>query len=62
MRYLNDELKKKIAGKVRSAPHVFFFLDYDGTLVPIMPLPPMARLRASKENVTGAPPRDSPAT
>lgn len=41
MRCLNDKIVKRIA----QAPRVFFFLDYDGTLTPIVNKPEKARLK-----------------
>jgi len=41
MRCLNDKIIKRVA----QAPRVFFFLDYDGTLTPIVSKPEKARLK-----------------
>jgi len=43
MRCLNDKIIKRIA----RAPRVFFFLDYDGTLTPIVSKPEKARLKTA---------------
>lgn len=46
MDYLFDQIEK-VLGRLRSAECIFFFLDYDGTLTPIVPHPEDANL--SKE-------------
>ncbi|MDD5227079.1 MAG: trehalose-phosphatase [Candidatus Omnitrophica bacterium] len=47
MRCLNDKIGKRIA----QAPRVFFFLDYDGTLTPIVARPGMASLSRDQREI-----------
>lgn len=51
MQYLKDALKRKVASQIMRAPHTFVLLDFDGTLVPIMPKPEMVHLRASTKKL-----------
>lgn len=50
MQYLMDVLDQ-VVPRILGAPRAFFLLDYDGTLTPIMPKPPMARLHDSTRKV-----------
>ncbi|OGY60263.1 MAG: trehalose-phosphatase [Candidatus Colwellbacteria bacterium RIFCSPLOWO2_01_FULL_48_10] len=45
MRYLNENLKKKITDQALGSGRVFLLLDYDGTLAPIVARPELAKLR-----------------
>ncbi len=51
MYHLTDLMKRKIGLQILQAPHTFFFLDYDGTLAPIMPRPSQANLRESTREI-----------
>jgi trehalose 6-phosphate phosphatase len=44
MRWLHDKVVQRIA----QAPRIFFFLDYDGTLTPIVNKPEKARLKKAR--------------
>ncbi|MFA5159651.1 MAG: trehalose-phosphatase [Candidatus Omnitrophota bacterium] len=47
MRSFNEKIVKRVA----LAPRVFFFLDYDGTLTPIVPKPEKARLKMAARSI-----------
>lgn len=49
--YLSDKLKRKVKSEILRAGHGFFFLDFDGTLAPIMPKPSMSHLRESTRRI-----------
>jgi trehalose-phosphatase len=51
MEYLKDALKRKVVSQLHRAKHVFFFLDYDGTLTSIMPKPEMVKLKDSTRKI-----------
>ncbi len=43
--------RPEIQKRVRNAPKVLLFLDYDGTLVPIRPTPELARLSPGRKKI-----------
>lgn len=51
MYYLSDKIKRLIASKILQAPHTFFFLDFDGTIAPIMPTPQMVKVEESTRHL-----------
>lgn len=51
MKYLTEEIRERITQRIIQSSRVFFFLDYDGTLCPIMPRPEMAQLDASMRKI-----------
>ncbi|MFC1509582.1 trehalose-phosphatase [Candidatus Omnitrophota bacterium] len=50
MRYLFSQ-REKVLARIKTAPSVFLFLDYDGTLTPIVSTPEKARLHSSTKNI-----------
>ncbi len=51
MEYLSDPLKRRVAARMLRAPHTFFLLDFDGTLVAIKPKPEMVQLRQATKKL-----------
>jgi trehalose 6-phosphate phosphatase len=47
MKKISEKILREIAG----SPHLFFFLDYDGTLTPIVARPGMARLSQKQREI-----------
>lgn len=49
MRYLFNDWDK-LSSKIQNSPHIFLFLDYDGTLTPIVKRPEHAKFPRSVKN------------
>ncbi|MFH1801184.1 MAG: trehalose-phosphatase [Candidatus Omnitrophota bacterium] len=45
------KISEKILQKIANSPHLFFFLDYDGTLTPIVARPGMASLSRDQREI-----------
>ena len=48
---ISGRTKKALAGKIRAAEKIAFFLDYDGTLAPIRKKPDLAKITRSSKSL-----------